>query len=316
MTVTDSPARGPLSADALEAARRAAQGTPPRHGAVPMGIRYRDTAPARPSEPAPQRPAWLQALVSTPTELLEDMDPRPAKPRTRRTSGPVPAPKAPVADPANGSASAATTRPAVLVDTPTEAAPEPESVVVLTPDPEPVVAPAPVSEPALVSEVSATMPSTSAAPAEQQDPDQQDPQQQTPLAEHSTAEETIEQILARAEACPSDAVQVAAAALRDQAQRLGEALRIEAQAGGLREQIAALDAEIADRTTRRDALRAELEKLLAGDVTVSAESGPRHEPTAAEVRAWARDNGYEISDKGLIPGGVRAAYQRAQDGTR
>ena len=164
------------------------------------------------------------------------------------------------------------------------------------------------------------MPFTSAEPAGLQQPVEETPDEPQPSDEPESAPgvgpETIEQILARADACPSDAVQAAAAALREQAQRLGEALRIEVRAGGLREQIAALDAEIADRATRRDALRAELEKLLAGDVTVSADSGPRQTPTAAELRAWARDNGYEISDKGLIPGGIRAAYERAQGGAR
>jgi hypothetical protein len=305
MTVTDTSARGPLSGDALAAARRAALGKPLREP-MPMGIRYRTAAAdAQPSGPGTAR---VHAVVSTSTELLEDTDPRPAKPRNRRTAtaGPIPAQKAPAVDPVNSSPQPVSSRPVGLDDTPAE--PEPTVMPTPEPEPEPAVVPEPEPEPARPSEASTAMPSASAAPVDQQEPTEQTLLEETPAAE------TIEQILARAAACPSDAVQAAAAALREQAQRLGEALRIEAQAGGLREQIAALDAEIADRTTRRDVLRAELEKLLAGDVTVSADSGPRRAPKAAEVRAWARANGYEISDKGLIPGGIMAAYQRAQDG--
>jgi hypothetical protein len=309
MATTDTPARRPLSGDALEAARRAAKGTPPRREPIPMGIRYRNTtADARPSEPATTRPAWAQGLAATPTELLEDMDPRPAKPRARRAAGPVPAQQTPTtASPVNGAPRSVLSSPVDLDNTTTEP----------TPAAEPVGVPAPVSEPARPSEASTAMPSTSTAPADQPEPAEATPvEPETPVEQVPDGPETIEQILARAEACPSDAVQAAAQALREQAQRLGEALRIDAQAGGLREQIAALDAEIADRTARRDALRAELEKLLAGGVTVSADSGPRRAPKAAEVRAWARDNGYAISEKGLIPGGIMAAYQRAQDGSR
>jgi Lsr2 len=30
------------------------------------------------------------------------------------------------------------------------------------------------------------------------------------------------------------------------------------------------------------------------------------------VRAWARDNGYAVSDRGRVPGDVKAAYEAAQ----
>lgn len=34
-------------------------------------------------------------------------------------------------------------------------------------------------------------------------------------------------------------------------------------------------------------------------------------PTAAEIRAWARDNGYEVPDRGRIPQEVRDAFDAA-----
>jgi hypothetical protein len=34
--------------------------------------------------------------------------------------------------------------------------------------------------------------------------------------------------------------------------------------------------------------------------------------TTPDVRAWARENGYEVSDRGRLPAEVREAYTRAQ----
>ncbi|HYJ70605.1 MAG TPA: Lsr2 family protein [Nocardioidaceae bacterium] len=34
-------------------------------------------------------------------------------------------------------------------------------------------------------------------------------------------------------------------------------------------------------------------------------------PAAAEVRDWARDNGWEVSDRGRVPAEVREAYDAA-----
>jgi hypothetical protein len=35
------------------------------------------------------------------------------------------------------------------------------------------------------------------------------------------------------------------------------------------------------------------------------------EPSSSEVRSWARDNGFEISERGRIPSTVRAAFDEA-----
>ena len=34
-------------------------------------------------------------------------------------------------------------------------------------------------------------------------------------------------------------------------------------------------------------------------------------PSAADIRAWARDNGYEVPDRGRVSADVRAAYDAA-----
>jgi hypothetical protein len=33
--------------------------------------------------------------------------------------------------------------------------------------------------------------------------------------------------------------------------------------------------------------------------------------SASDIRAWARENGYEVSDRGRVPAEVRAAYEAA-----
>lgn len=39
--------------------------------------------------------------------------------------------------------------------------------------------------------------------------------------------------------------------------------------------------------------------------------GRRSASSASDIRAWARDNGYEVSDRGRVPAEVRAAYEAA-----
>jgi hypothetical protein len=66
---------------------------------------------------------------------------------------------------------------------------------------------------------------------------------------------------------------------------------------------------------------AKLRDALAGYVGVArrvASRGARRGrgravggPGAAQVREWARAQGYEVSDRGRVPGDVRAAYDAA-----
>ncbi|MFE1522236.1 Lsr2 family protein [[Kitasatospora] papulosa] len=35
------------------------------------------------------------------------------------------------------------------------------------------------------------------------------------------------------------------------------------------------------------------------------------QPTAEEVRAWARENNYQVNDRGRVPASIREAYQGA-----
>lgn len=44
----------------------------------------------------------------------------------------------------------------------------------------------------------------------------------------------------------------------------------------------------------------------AGRPAASRSSGD-----AAKIRAWARENGYQVSDRGRVPAEVREAYQKA-----
>lgn len=39
--------------------------------------------------------------------------------------------------------------------------------------------------------------------------------------------------------------------------------------------------------------------------------GSRSSSDAAKIRAWARENGYQVSDRGRVPAEVREAYERA-----
>jgi hypothetical protein len=46
----------------------------------------------------------------------------------------------------------------------------------------------------------------------------------------------------------------------------------------------------------------------AGASSASAAAGG---PSAADIRAWARDNGFELSERGRVPAEVRQAYDAA-----
>lgn len=49
----------------------------------------------------------------------------------------------------------------------------------------------------------------------------------------------------------------------------------------------------------------------SGDAADAAPTPPPAEATTAEVRAWARGNGFEVADAGPIPKDVQAAYDAA-----
>lgn len=137
----------------------------------------------------------------------------------------------------------------------------------------------------------------------------------------------IEDVLAIAEQHDGDNIRAVAAKVRAHVDELRAALLVEHRAAALRAQLTALDGEISGLnsqivvlTDKRDQLRRELQELLAGgDVVVSASAGrvrttstasAEHEDTA--IRRWARDNHFEVHPNAEIPGGVRAAYRRAQ----
>ncbi len=39
--------------------------------------------------------------------------------------------------------------------------------------------------------------------------------------------------------------------------------------------------------------------------------GPSGSEDTAQIRAWAKENGYEINDRGRVPASIRDAYQKA-----
>lgn len=45
--------------------------------------------------------------------------------------------------------------------------------------------------------------------------------------------------------------------------------------------------------------------------TASASSATHNRPSAADIRAWAKDNGHDVPGRGRIPAEVRDAYKNA-----
>nr|WP_234315638.1 MULTISPECIES: histone-like nucleoid-structuring protein Lsr2 [unclassified Streptomyces] len=39
----------------------------------------------------------------------------------------------------------------------------------------------------------------------------------------------------------------------------------------------------------------------------------KHTSGAAAIRTWARENGYQVADRGRIPANIREAYKQAQE---
>jgi hypothetical protein len=64
-------------------------------------------------------------------------------------------------------------------------------------------------------------------------------------------------------------------------------------------------------------LREALAPFVGGGRKVSSRGrrgvgrGRRAASSAADIRAWARENGYEVSERGRVPAEVRAAYEAA-----
>lgn len=66
-----------------------------------------------------------------------------------------------------------------------------------------------------------------------------------------------------------------------------------------------------------------LERAAAGALTPRSRGAKKPSPVAAsngassaQVRAWARKNGYQVADKGRIPAHVLTAYQQAHPSRR
>ncbi|MGY0485880.1 histone-like nucleoid-structuring protein Lsr2 [Streptomyces sp. WG-D5] len=77
--------------------------------------------------------------------------------------------------------------------------------------------------------------------------------------------------------------------------------------------------EIDLTTANADKLRGLLEPYLKGGRRTGGRSSGRGKARAtsggnqdtAQIRAWAKDNGYEVNDRGRVPQSIREAYEKA-----
>lgn len=79
-----------------------------------------------------------------------------------------------------------------------------------------------------------------------------------------------------------------------------------------------IDVSSANAEAIREALAPWVEhaRRLGGRSSVRGRSGAKSRPAAertdlSEVRAWARENGFQVSDRGRVSSEVRAAYEAA-----
>ncbi|MFE0453122.1 histone-like nucleoid-structuring protein Lsr2 [Streptomyces sp. NPDC058914] len=122
-----------------------------------------------------------------------------------------------------------------------------------------------------------------------------------------------------AEALPEVADLLAWAAAHDDQQIRADGKQAAAVLAGLRER-RAVDAELEQITTEKSELQERLAALQARESKLRPQpaSGKRrrqerdYEPSV--VRVWARENGYEVPDRGQIPKKVLEAWRRTRDG--
>ncbi|MCX4827716.1 MULTISPECIES: Lsr2 family protein [Streptomyces] len=78
--------------------------------------------------------------------------------------------------------------------------------------------------------------------------------------------------------------------------------------------------EIDLTTANADKLRGLLEPYLKGGRRTGGRSSGRGKARAtsgggnqdtAQIRAWAKENGYEVNDRGRVPQSIREAYEKA-----
>jgi hypothetical protein len=75
--------------------------------------------------------------------------------------------------------------------------------------------------------------------------------------------------------------------------------------------------EIDLKDKNAEKLRATLEGFVKAGRRTGGRAGRKAGPKAAggsdtaEIRAWAKANGYDVNDRGRVPAGVREAYEKA-----
>lgn len=120
----------------------------------------------------------------------------------------------------------------------------------------------------------------------------------------------LDALLAWADQHPTAGIRNRAARVRDGLDRLATehakeqaVAEAEAEIARLKQQLAAAEASLREAKT-------------SGQTTPTASSPAR--PTDREelrrIRAWAKDNGYEVADRGAIPNKIREAYAAAHTG--
>ena len=79
-----------------------------------------------------------------------------------------------------------------------------------------------------------------------------------------------------------------------------------------------IDLSAANAEALREAVAAYVEagRRVGGRSTRRAAAAPKERPAAeradlTDVRAWARENGFQVSDRGRVSGEIRAAYEAA-----
>ncbi|CAM5678378.1 Lsr2 family DNA-binding protein [Streptomyces mordarskii] len=133
------------------------------------------------------------------------------------------------------------------------------------------------------------------------------------LTQHHAQQRGRAYLSALAWALKSDAPRIRAKAerVKNDLDDLVATRQKEIEAQEARDEIESLEKKLA-------AARAKLRSVNTGGKTPASTAGPGTKQGKAKIRAWARDKGYEVSDRGVISKEVRDAWnnrdQARQDG--
>lgn len=129
------------------------------------------------------------------------------------------------------------------------------------------------------------------------------------------ADNSIESLLAAAESSGVDEAVKLAGQIRVLLVQLIDEIRIGQQERSLVARIAELEAQRDRAVAELRDLRGEPEPVVVPSVRSVADNFPPS-GNQAEIRAWARENGFEVKGHGAIAVRVREAYEQAHGGKR